>query len=171
MKTTLTFATLSSLALAAALGIACGKEKATTPPPDAQPATATSAAPADGEAPASEQAIAWESMTHEQKAQHMKKVVTPKMAEIFRSFSAEHFAEFNCTTCHGPGAKEGQFEMPSAALPPLTDFDSAMKEHPEVTKFMAEKVVPEMANALGVAPYNPETHEGLGCFACHTKKG
>ena len=37
-----------------------------------------------------------------------------------------------------------------------------------MTKFMMEKVVPEMVSLLGVSKYDPATHKGFGCFGCHT---
>ena len=107
-------------------------------------------------------------MSAPEKMKHMKTVVAPHMAKVFQEASAEEYANFGCANCHGPGAKEGNFEMPSAALPALNKEE--MDEHPEVTKFMAERVVPEMAKLLGEEPYNPETQKGFGCFDCHTKK-
>jgi hypothetical protein len=38
-----------------------------------------------------------------------------------------------------------------------------------MVKFMGERVVPEMAKLLHEEPYNPETHQGFGCFHCHVK--
>jgi len=102
----------------------------------------------------------------------MKKVVTPKMRAVFQAFDAEDFQEFNCETCHGPGAKARHFKMPNPDLPRLTVADRFKKhreEHPKATQFMMEKVVPEMAAALGMQPYNPETHQGFGCFGCHVE--
>ncbi|HXS17675.1 MAG TPA: hypothetical protein VN764_10830, partial [Polyangiaceae bacterium] len=81
---------------------------------------------------------------------------------------AKEFETFRCTTCHGPGATKGDFEMPTKSLPALNEEE--MKDHPEVTKFMIEQVVPKMAAILGEPTYNPETHTGFGCFNCHTKK-
>lgn len=110
----------------------------------------------------------FDEMTAPERMQHMKTVVAPHMAKVFQEADAEKYAKFGCSGCHGPGAKEGNFEMPNAALPPLNKEE--MDAHPEATKFMAERVVPEMAKLLGEEPYNPETHEGFGCFDCHTKK-
>ena len=161
---------LSTIFAAGAIGVACSKPAASTTEPEA---AATPAEPAQTE-PAQETAdngadVPWAQKSHEQKAHVMKTVVTPTLGASFREFSPEHFAEFNCSTCHGPAAKESNFEMPTPSIEPLVDFQTAMNDHPEVTKFMAERVVPETAKALGVAPYNPETHEGFGCFNCHTK--
>ena len=77
----------------------------------------------------------------------------------------------NCTTCHGPGAKEGKFKMPNPKLPkldPKDGFAKHKKSKGEILKFMMEKVAPEMAKLLDVEPYNPDTKQGFGCFNCHT---
>lgn len=111
-------------------------------------------------------------MTEGQRLQHMKTVVAPKMKTVFQAFDAEDFKDFSCVTCHGEGAKAGRFTMPNPALPKLTvadKFKKHMEEHPKETRFMMDKVVPEMAGLLGMQPYNPTTHEGFGCFACHTE--
>lgn len=109
-------------------------------------------------------------MNREQKIEHMKKVVMPKLGAVFKEFNAKEFAEFNCATCHGAGAKSGKFTMPNPDLPKL-NVDGMFKKHmdkkPAVTKFMMEKVTPEMVATLGVAPYDPKTHQGFGCFGCH----
>lgn len=118
-------------------------------------------APSEGAKPFSE-------MTAPEKMKHMKQVVKPHMAKVFQEASAEAYADFNCTSCHGPGAKKGEFEMPTDALPKLNQEE--MEEHPEVTKFMKERVVPEMAKLLGEEPYNMETGKGFGCYDCHMQK-
>lgn len=100
----------------------------------------------------------------------MKTVVTPKMTTVFQDFDAKRYANVNCKTCHGEGAMQGKFQMPNPALPKLSlagGFKKHMDAKPEVTKFMMQKVVPEMAAALGMKPYDPSTHEGFGCAGCH----
>jgi hypothetical protein len=96
------------------------------------------------------------------------------MGEVFKTFNAERYDKITCVTCHGAGAKKGEFKMPSPdlpKLPPNGQFEAIMKAKPAVMKFMSEKVVPEMAGTLpGVDPYNPETHQGLGCYTCHQTK-
>jgi mono/diheme cytochrome c family protein len=155
---------LVSLAAVGALGSACGGSKA----------------PADAPEPADEQAdeslvdsspegpVKFDDMSAPQKMKHMKEVVAPTMAKVFQEANADEYANFNCANCHGPGAKQGDFKMPTTALPALDKEE--MDEHPEVTKFMMERVVPEMAKLLGEEPYNPETQTGFGCYNCHTKK-
>ena len=123
-------------------------------------------------APETASEVAWADKTREQKFEVMKKVVTPKMNALFSEFDSKKYPSIGCPSCHGTNPQESNFAMPSSSLPPLgTDgFKQEMKNHAKATKFMMEKVVPEMAQALGVAPYNPETKQGFGCFNCHTKK-
>jgi hypothetical protein len=64
--------------------------------------------------------------------------------------------------------------MPNPGLPKLTTtgkFEAEMKKSPKATKYMMDKVVPEVAGALGVPPYDPTTKQGFGCFNCHPKAG
>ena len=160
----------SMFALAAVLPFACGKEK----PPTAAPATDTAGAVAasdDGaSAEDSDAPKTWSTMGWDDKKQHMMDEVTPTMAALFQGVSAEHYAEFNCVTCHGPGAQEGKFKMPSESLPKLPpngDFGALMEAKPEVMKFMAEQVVPQMATLVDMPAYDPETNSGFGCYGCH----
>lgn len=127
---------------------------------------------ADAEAPDSD-AKAFHDMKQGERIAFMKNVVMPHMSEVFQSVNAERYGSMNCATCHGAGAKAGHFHMPSPDLPPLdaTDgFAAHRAAAPEVTAFMMEKVVPEMARLLGESPYDPETGRGFGCFDCHEKK-
>jgi cytochrome c551/c552 len=99
----------------------------------------------------------------------MKAHVVPKMGPIFQAANAERYKEFGCKTCHGPEFKD----HPPEFLPPLAMKDgqlAAFSEKPDIAKFMAEKVVPEMAAIMGMQPYNPETKQGFGCGACHQIK-
>jgi cytochrome c551/c552 len=99
-------------------------------------------------------------MTKDEQVAFMKARVMPRMSKVFTK------TETTCKTCHGPAYKE-----PKEFLPHLTMKDgkiTAFAEKPEVSKFMAEKVVPEMAAAMGQPPYDPATHKGFGCGGCHT---
>jgi len=96
----------------------------------------------------------------------MKATVTPRLGKVFQTRSAQHYADFGCSSCHGPDNKD-----PKDFLPTLTMKDGKLTcfgDSPEMSKFMAEKVVPEMASALGEAPFNPATKTGFGCPGCHT---
>jgi len=145
-------------------------------PQAAAPAeSAPAAPPSTGQPPlAAPPQIAWKDRTLEQKKDFMKAVVLPKMKAEFQDFDGKKFADFSCATCHGPGAKKGDFKMPNPKLPkldPKDKFAKEMKSKPDITKFMMEKVAPDMASTLGVEPYNPDTKQGFGCFNCHTMHG
>jgi len=176
------------LVLTAALAIvaSCGGTKSETAPA-AESAPAAEAQPAGapaGETPASTTApaaassggegVAWDSMTHEQKAEHMKHVVLPAMAKEFAAWDPGEFGKIKCATCHGAGARDKTFKMPNPRLPKLPTTEEGFKalaaKEPEAVKFMSEKVVPMMAQMLGKKPYDHATQQGFGCFACHTPK-
>ena len=142
-----------------------GQTAETAPPAagaaDGGPTAATSpapAAPADGPV--------WsDSMSKDQKVAFMKTHVVPRMTKVFQAADAKRYAAFGCKTCHGP-----QFKEPNEFLPHLTMKDgkiTSFADKPQISKFMAENVVPEMAAAMGQKPYDPQTHQGFGCAGCH----
>ena len=144
----------------------------TAAPTDVAPAADSSDASAD--APDDTSSAAWADLSMDDKKKRMMDVVVPTMTGHFQGVNAERYAEFNCVTCHGPGAKEGEFAMPSPSLPKLPpngDFAKLFEAKPDVSKFMAEVVTPEMAKMLDVAPYDPKTNEGFGCYGCHQAEG
>lgn len=112
-------------------------------------------------------------MSTDERKDYMKTVVYPKMKDDFTAFDAKRFAEMNCVTCHGDSAKDGTFKMPNPKLPKLPGDEAGLKalmeKKPAIANFMKSKVVPHMASLLGEQPYNMQTHEGFGCFECHTK--
>ena len=104
-------------------------------------------------------------MSKDQQMAFMKRQVVPPMKQTFQAYNADRFANFGCQTCHGPAFKD-----PNDYLPKLTEVNgqlTAFQEHPAIAKFMAERVVPTMADAMGLKPYDPQTHEGFGCRGCH----
>ena len=105
-------------------------------------------------------------MTKDQAIAFMKKNVAPEMEPVFKGADAKRYANFSCKTCHGP-----KYQNPKDFLPKLTMKDgkiTAFASKPEVSKFMAEQVVPHMATAMGLKPYDVATHTGFGCNGCHT---
>lgn len=188
VKTVLPFALVAAIVAACAggqtepkspetSGAAETASAASTETAPAAPAESASAAPASTEAEKAPGPVAgakkFDDMNDDERKEHMKKVVVPRMAEVFREHDAKEFAKFGCSTCHGPGAKNGDFHMPSASLPKLSvanGFEKHMKKSPAMTKFMMEKVVPAMAETIGEAPFDPKTGKGFGCFECHQKE-
>ncbi|MGQ0504953.1 MAG: hypothetical protein ACT4TC_06495 [Myxococcaceae bacterium] len=122
--------------------------------------------------------VPWKDMTKQQRGRYMVKVVSPKMREVFQAYDPKEFAKFDCKTCHGKGAKERGFEMPTPDLPALPSSEkefmaTTMKEHPEMVKFMGEKVSPMTAELLGLPPFNHQKPDpnAFSCNGCHTLKG
>jgi hypothetical protein len=181
--------TLGAMLTAALVAVACGgsqpePEAAPPPPPPPPPAeTAPAPAPSATEPPPAEAAPAasaapaepaWKDMSVEQKKEVMKTVVLPQMKSVFQELDPKMFADVTCKTCHGDSAKDGTFKMPNPKLPkldPANGFAKHMKKNAKVTKFMMERVAPEMSNLLKVPPYDPSTNQGFGCFNCHTRAG
>jgi hypothetical protein len=164
--------------LAACGGAPAPAPEAPPPPPAATPAapeapaapTAEAPKPAESAPPAAPAAPAhdvWsKDMTKDQQVAFMKKNVVPEMEPVFKGFDAKRYDKFSCKTCHGPAFKD-----PHQFLPKLTMKDGKMVEFekkPEIAKFMAEQVVPHMATAMGMKPFDPATKEGFGCGGCHT---
>lgn len=160
------------LALAACGGSAPKTDSpaAPAPPASATPAAPAPATPAETVTPAktaSPEAPKFATMTKEQKLDHMKNVVSPRVGKVFQEADAKKYANFGCATCHG--AKKAN---PHDHLPKLTlsngGFEKLQKSKPEIMKLMADKVVPEMAAAMNEKPYDPATKQGFGCAGCHT---
>ena len=131
----------------------------------AAPATSGSAAAPAASGSAAVPAAWGPGMTKDQQIAFMKAHVMPRMKPVFQGADAKKYADFCCKTCHGP-----QYKEPKDFLPKLTMKDgkiTAFADKPAVSKFMAEKVVPEMAAAMGMKPYDPATHQGFGCAGCH----
>jgi hypothetical protein len=166
-----------SLSLLLAFAAACGASPASpTTPSSPAPEASASAAPAaaapaaDASAPSAEIAAAggetWsDTWPKDKQLAFMKKNVAPRLGKVFKAHDAAHYADFSCKTCHGPAYKN-----PHEFLPKLAMKDGkllAFADKPDVSKFMAESVVPEMASAMGEPMYDPKTQKGFGCGGCH----
>jgi hypothetical protein len=120
--------------------------------------------------------VAWKDMTFKQKRAYMKAAVTPTMKPIFQAFDGKKFSNFTCETCHGKGAVDRKFKMPSPDIHPLPNtheaFEAMMKKEPtwpKWTKFMAEQVEPPMGKMLGLPIFDPKkpVEGAFGCANCH----
>ena len=124
-------------------------------------------------APAAGKSKPWDDLSTDEKKDVMKKVVVPRMTTLFKAYDATKYAEVKCVLCHGEDARKGKFAMPNPDLPKL-DFAGHLEkeraEKPQMVEFMAKKVVPEMASALGAQPFDPKTGKGFGCKDCHAAK-
>jgi hypothetical protein len=189
------------VALALCLPAACGGggQEATPPttpaasapsaaPTDtgAESAAAASAAPSAAPAPTDTGAAAaaapagppgpgdWDKWSHDQKLAYMKSTVMGKEKDLFSTYDSAKFGGLNCKSCHGSGASDGSFKMPSADLPKLDatpdGFKKLAKKNPKMFDFMMKQVEPQTASLLGEQPYDLKTNVGFGCFNCHTKK-
>lgn len=147
--------------------LGCGarepEPKAPTSPAPSTEVPAPAAAPA---APAAEAGAGWrDDFSKDEAVAFMKTRVMPRLGKVFQEHDAKRYAEASCKTCHGP-----QYKEPRDYLPKLTRKGgqlAAFTEKPEVAKFMAERVVPEMAAAMGQKPFDPATKTGFGCAGCH----
>jgi hypothetical protein len=110
---------------------------------------------------------AWsDDLTDEQKLAFMVDRVVPAMKPVFAQAD-----DFGCATCHGDEQTNSQqFEHPNKALPGLTLENGKMtsfETNPDVSKFMAEKVLPAMAEVMGRETYSEQNPAGMGCNGCH----
>jgi len=119
----------------------------------------------------SEEKTEFDKLTHDQKADFMKKNVVPPMKAAFQKFDAKKYANFGCKTCHGKDPKATKWKMPNPKLPKL-DFAAldAGKQEPKAAEFMAKVVKPQMAKILGENELDEAHPDGFGCLECHEKK-
>jgi hypothetical protein len=106
----------------------------------------------------------WEEMSHEDKQVYMTTTVLPHMQSTFGGHDPERFASVGCDTCHVTGAARGDYAMPDPGLPNLAHFQREhMKKHPEMVRFMWEKIEPEMHELLG----GKKGYGKFNCRNCH----
>jgi hypothetical protein len=147
---------------------ACDKPAEPTTPP-----TTDSGATPSGDGDTTEPGapgVPWAEKTFEQRQEYMGITVMPAMKEAFKAYDENEFKQFKCQTCHGDDMNDVKFKMPSDSIYPLPKADpvKAATEYDEkMTKFMVEKVVPDMAKLLDMEPDPTGKGAGFGCMACH----
>ena len=111
-------------------------------------------------------AVPYTAMGHTERKEYMRDVLTPRFAQMFMAFDAKRFPQMKCVTCHGNGARTGEFKMPDAKLPKLPKSEAAMKKlelkMPAMVKFMRDSVAPLTAQMLSMKEYK--------CEGCHMMK-
>ncbi len=130
--------------------------------------TASDKPAADKPVVATTEAPKFDTLPKDKKVEIMMTKVVPNVGKDFKEFNAKRYEKFGCATCHGPNKKSD----PHDVLPKLTmsngGAEKLAKSKPEIMKFMSEKVVPHMAEAMGEHAYDPATKQGFGCAGCHT---
>ena len=108
------------------------------------------------------------SWDRDKKMEFMASTVVPEMAKVFQAHSADDYAEFQCSTCHGEDFQAVDYKMPNSlyALPATDTIKQASDYDAEATKFMVDQVVPKMAELLGQSVDDPAQY----CFSCHQKE-
>lgn len=111
----------------------------------------------------------WQEKTRQERVDWMGIEVFPKMKALFVEYDAKGFEDFKCQTCHGETMEMLDFSMPGViyALSASDPVGEAREYDAEMTAFMTDVVLPEMAALLNTTPYDPATQTGLGCFDCH----
>ena len=167
-----------SLILFALASASCKKSTDPSAQPPASKSPTAQANPAQHPAsdkPAESASQSWATMDRKQRKRYMGKTILPEMAKLFQGFNAKQFANFTCQTCHGSNWTDPSvdFKMPNNLYPLPKDnpIQAAMDYNPEITAFMQQQVVPNMARLLGKTPYDPATGTGdFGCFNCHASE-
>jgi hypothetical protein len=119
----------------------------------------------------------YQDMDFDQRHAYMSEVVLPAMKDTFVVFDAE-YASMSCVTCHGDGAIDGSYAMPSPQLPLLPASEEAFleyleadPEHARWSQFMVDEVWPQMAELLDAPLYDEKTPDGFSCSNCHMHEG
>ena len=105
----------------------------------------------------------WQDMDFDARLTYMTDVVVPTIQPEFEAYDAR-FADMTCATCHGTGASDGSFSMPSDVLFPI---DFANFPTGDGADFMLETVTPMMVDLLDEEPFDADTGGGFGCLGCH----
>lgn len=114
--------------------------------------------------------LVWSEMNMAQRKQHMELVVLPIAGSVFQSWRPGEYDEIGCSLCHGQGAASEDYNMPTAHLPRLSGelfLGQEFRDHPETTGLKLDRLVPEMAAALGKSEFSLITRSGFGCYSCH----
>jgi hypothetical protein len=114
--------------------------------------------------------LTWPEMNLTQRKAHMRAVVLPLATGVFQAWRPAKYTRVDCTLCHGENAHWDDFRMPTAHIPRLSGallLGPEFEKHPDTTRLKLDRLVPEMAEALGLKPFNLIIRRGFGCYSCH----
>lgn len=114
--------------------------------------------------------LTWTEMNTTQRKTHMRNAVVPLAADIFQAWRPVKYTRVDCTLCHGDRAHWEDFQMPTDHLPRLSGallLGPEFENHPGTTRLKLDRLVPGMADALGLKPFSLITRRGFGCYSCH----
>lgn len=114
--------------------------------------------------------LTWIEMNFDQRKEHMRKEVLPRAAVIFQTWRSERFSQIDCSLCHGKGPNAEAFQMPTTHLPRLSGellLGPEFKKYPDTTRLKLNRLVPEIADSLGLKTFSIITRSGFGCYSCH----
>ena len=118
----------------------------------------------------------WAEMSADDRRHWMADEVLPRMAPLFEAHDAGRFGDFGCESCHGDDMVARNFEMPNPGIlalhPTGSDEQHQMvRDHPQMVRFMFNRVVPTMQQLLGAPDFDEATGEGFSCYHCHLRAG
>jgi hypothetical protein len=114
--------------------------------------------------------LTWSKMNIEQRKAHMRNVIVPRAGAIFQEWRPDRYATIDCSLCHGDAENTGNFHMPTNHLPRLSGevlLGPERTKYPETTELKLNRLVPVIADALGVSSFSIVTRRGFGCYSCH----
>jgi hypothetical protein len=153
------------LAMALVLLPACDKADQPTNPPTTDSGGTPSGDEGGDDTEPGAPGVPWKDKTFDQRQEYMGITVLPAMKDLFKAYDENEFKQFKCQTCHGDDMNEVKFKMPTDSIYPLDPKDpikGAMEYDEKMTKFMQDKVVPDMAKLLDMQPGTE-----FGCMSCH----
>lgn len=119
---------------------------------------------------------AYEDMTFDERFAFMNDVVLPEMKKTFVAFDPK-FEAMTCATCHGSGAADGTYAMPTGDIPRLPPTEEEFyeyikdEENAKWALWMQDTVWPQMADLLKVEMFSEENPTGFSCSNCHKVDG
>ena len=94
--------------------------------------------------------------------------VMPLMEKLVKKADPS-MGTYLCATCHGASGAANGFKMPNDLVPLDPKKLPPLGTSPLIDA-MYKEVTPQIGALLGIAPFDPATGKGFGCFSCHAVK-